>query len=109
MRPSPNIFIGQLCGTILTFRLLCSISSVGWKDEPHYRLPDDFETDRYYLRRVEVDDAKAIFDSYATDAELPAFLAGNPITASQARPPSWKWRRPYGPRGVDFPWWPSTA
>ena len=44
----------------------------------HYRLPDDFETDRYHLRRVKVDDAKAIFDSYATDEEVTRFLGWKP-------------------------------
>ena len=44
----------------------------------HYRLPDEFETARYHLRRVEVDDAEAIFDSYATDIEVTRFLGWKP-------------------------------
>lgn len=43
-----------------------------------YRLPEEFETARYLLRRVKVDDAQAIFDSYATDAEVTRFLGWKP-------------------------------
>ncbi|WP_178390815.1 GNAT family N-acetyltransferase [Rhodovulum sulfidophilum] len=43
-----------------------------------YRLPDEFETDCYHLRRVNLDDAQAIFDSYATDAEVTRFLGWTP-------------------------------
>ncbi|MCE8440890.1 GNAT family N-acetyltransferase [Rhodovulum sulfidophilum] len=43
-----------------------------------YRLPDEFEIDRYHLRRVNLDDAQAIFDSYATDAEVTRFLGWTP-------------------------------
>lgn len=39
-----------------------------------YRLPEKFETERYLLRRVEIDDAEAIFDSYTTDAKVTRFL-----------------------------------
>jgi len=39
-----------------------------------YRLPDKFETERYLLRRVEIDDAEAIFSSYSTDGEVTRFL-----------------------------------
>ena len=41
---------------------------------PPYRLPDAFDTDRYRLRRVNVDDAPAIFENYATDTEVTRFL-----------------------------------
>lgn len=47
-----------------------------------YHLPDKFETDRYILRRVTADDAKAIFDSYATDAEVTRFLGWKPHTSA---------------------------
>ncbi len=43
-----------------------------------YSLPDEFETGRYYLRRVTVDDAEAIFNSYATDMEVTRFLGWKP-------------------------------
>lgn len=43
-----------------------------------YRLPDEFETDRYHLRQVKLDDAQAIFDSYASDAEVSRFLGWTP-------------------------------
>lgn len=43
-----------------------------------YRMPEEFETARYFLRRVEVDDALDIFDSYATDAEVTRFLGWKP-------------------------------
>jgi RimJ/RimL family protein N-acetyltransferase len=43
-----------------------------------YRLPDEFDTARYHLRRLKVDDAQAIFDSYATDAEVTRFLGWRP-------------------------------
>lgn len=43
-----------------------------------YRLPDKFETARYRLRRVWVDDAQAVFDSYATDEEVTRFLGWKP-------------------------------
>lgn len=43
-----------------------------------YRLPDEFETARFHLRRVKVDDAQAIFDSYATDDEVTRFLGWKP-------------------------------
>ncbi len=43
-----------------------------------YRLPDEFETVRYHLRRVKVEDAQVIFDSYATDAEVTRFLGWKP-------------------------------
>ncbi|WP_406720728.1 GNAT family N-acetyltransferase [Thioclava litoralis] len=44
----------------------------------HYLLPAEFETARYHLRRVEVNDAKVIFDSYATDADVTRFLGWKP-------------------------------
>lgn len=44
----------------------------------HYFLPGEFETARYHLRRVELNDAKAIFDSYATDADVTRFLGWKP-------------------------------
>ena len=44
----------------------------------NYRLQEEFETARYYLRRVKVDDAQAIFDSYATDPEVTRFLGWKP-------------------------------
>lgn len=43
-----------------------------------YRLPDEFETARYHLRRVRVDDADAVFNSYATDAMVTRFLGWTP-------------------------------
>lgn len=43
-----------------------------------YRLPDEFETTRYHLRRVNPGDAQAIFDSYAADAEVTRFLGWTP-------------------------------
>lgn len=43
-----------------------------------YHLPEDFSTARYNLRRVRLDDAQAIFDSYATDAEVTGFLGWKP-------------------------------
>lgn len=43
-----------------------------------YCLPDKFETARYHLRRVKMDDAQAIFDSYATDPEVTRFLGWMP-------------------------------
>lgn len=43
-----------------------------------YRLPDEFKTARYYLRRVTENDAQAIFDSYATDVEVTRFLGWKP-------------------------------
>lgn len=39
-----------------------------------YRLPEAFDTTRYHLRRVRPGDARAIFDSYASDAEVTRFL-----------------------------------
>lgn len=46
-------------------------------DEP-YRLPAEFETRHYILRRVKVDDAETIFDSYASDATVTRFLRWKP-------------------------------
>lgn len=43
-----------------------------------YSLPGKFETARYQLRRVTVDDAQAIFDSYATDPGVTRFLGWKP-------------------------------
>lgn len=43
-----------------------------------YRLPAEFETDRYHLRRLQADDAQAIFDGYATDEEVTRFLGWKP-------------------------------
>ncbi|TQM89745.1 GNAT family N-acetyltransferase [Roseinatronobacter monicus] len=43
-----------------------------------YRLPDEFETTRYHLRRVREDDAPVIFDSYATDVDVTRFLGWKP-------------------------------
>lgn len=43
-----------------------------------YRLPEEFQTARYRLRRVEVDDAQAIFESYAHDASVTRFLGWKP-------------------------------
>lgn len=45
---------------------------------PPYRLPDEFETNRFLVRRVNVDDAKSIFDSYASDPEVTRFLGWKP-------------------------------
>ncbi|MFX0542472.1 GNAT family N-acetyltransferase [Roseovarius sp. S4756] len=46
--------------------------------EELYRLPVKFETERYLLRRVEIDDAAVIFSSYSTDAEVTRFLGWRP-------------------------------
>lgn len=46
-----------------------------------YCLPNEFETSRYRLRRVTAEDAKAIFDSYATDAKVTRFLGWKPHTS----------------------------
>lgn len=43
-----------------------------------YRLPDKFQTERFVLRRVEVTDAPAIFDRYATDPAVTRFLGWRP-------------------------------
>ncbi|WP_085785233.1 GNAT family N-acetyltransferase [Ketogulonicigenium robustum] len=43
-----------------------------------YRLPEHFETARFRLRRVNVDDAQSIFDSYATDADVTRYLSWTP-------------------------------
>lgn len=39
-----------------------------------YRVPDNFATSRYHLRRVSIADAPAIFDSYANDATVTRHL-----------------------------------
>ena len=43
-----------------------------------YRLPDEFKINRYHLRRVNLNDAQAIFDGYAADAEVTRFLGWKP-------------------------------
>lgn len=43
-----------------------------------YILPEEFGTRRYALRRVRMQDAQAIFDSYAQDAEVTRYLAWRP-------------------------------
>lgn len=43
-----------------------------------YRLPEELQTDRYLLRRVVPNDAKAIFDSYGTDAIATRYLGWKP-------------------------------
>jgi [ribosomal protein S5]-alanine N-acetyltransferase len=43
-----------------------------------YRLPDELETNRFLLRRVNVANAKSIFDSYAADPEVARFLSWKP-------------------------------
>jgi len=43
-----------------------------------YRLPDEFETNRFLLRRVNVADARSVFDSYAADPEVTRFLGWKP-------------------------------
>ncbi len=43
-----------------------------------YHLPTEFETERFLLRRVEVDDSEAIFNGYATDAKVVKFLGWRP-------------------------------
>jgi len=43
-----------------------------------YRLPDKFETNRFLLRRVNVADARSVFDSYAADPEVTRFLGWKP-------------------------------
>jgi RimJ/RimL family protein N-acetyltransferase len=43
-----------------------------------YRLPDEFKTARYRLRRATVDDADGIFCNYATDPEVTRFLGWHP-------------------------------
>lgn len=43
-----------------------------------YRLPDEFETDRYVLRRPRPRDAEAIFQGYATDGEVTRYLGWAP-------------------------------
>jgi [ribosomal protein S5]-alanine N-acetyltransferase len=39
-----------------------------------YCLPVSFKTDRFFLRRVVMDDAEAIFDGYASDDSVTRFL-----------------------------------
>ncbi|RMC34416.1 GNAT family N-acetyltransferase [Paracoccus alkanivorans] len=46
-------------------------------NEP-YRLPNEFGTRHYILRRVRMDDAETIFHSYATDATVTRFLRWKP-------------------------------
>ena len=43
-----------------------------------YRLPEEFQTDRYLLRRVVPDHAEAIFDSYGTDVIATRYLGWKP-------------------------------
>lgn len=43
-----------------------------------YRLPEEFETERYFLRRVRVEDAGAIFCAYAGDPAVTKYLAWKP-------------------------------
>ena len=43
-----------------------------------YQLPEEFETQNYYLRRPSLADAAAIFTAYATDAAVTKFLAWRP-------------------------------
>lgn len=43
-----------------------------------YRLPREFETNRLRLRRVRASDAEAIFESYASDANVTRFLGWRP-------------------------------
>jgi [ribosomal protein S5]-alanine N-acetyltransferase len=49
-----------------------------------YRLPDEFETNRFLLRRVNVADAKSIFVSYAGDPEVTRFLGWKPHSSEHA-------------------------
>lgn len=43
-----------------------------------YRLPDEIRTRRLLLRRASIDDAGAIFASYATDPDVTRFLGWQP-------------------------------
>ncbi|MGX9855201.1 GNAT family N-acetyltransferase [Limimaricola variabilis] len=43
-----------------------------------YRLPEAFETERYRLRRLRVEDAPAIFDAYASDPAVTKYLTWKP-------------------------------
>ena len=43
-----------------------------------YRLPKRFETESYWLRRVRIEDAAAIFTAYATDRVVTKYLAWKP-------------------------------
>ncbi|MBK1698813.1 N-acetyltransferase [Rhodovibrio salinarum] len=45
-----------------------------------YRLPEEFETTRYRLRRAVPGDAPAIFASYATDRAVTRYLSWRPHT-----------------------------
>ncbi|WOI57459.1 GNAT family N-acetyltransferase [Palleronia sp. LCG004] len=43
-----------------------------------YRLPEEFETQNYYLRRPDVEDAAAIFAAYSSDATVTKYLTWLP-------------------------------
>ncbi|MBB3454270.1 RimJ/RimL family protein N-acetyltransferase [Rhizobium sp. BK313] len=53
---------------------------------PTYRLPEEFSTDRFLIRRILPSDADAIFAGWATDLEVTKYLTWRPHTElSQTR------------------------
>ncbi|MGO6818969.1 hypothetical protein ACC734_28260 [Rhizobium ruizarguesonis] len=45
-----------------------------------YRLPEEFFTDRFLVRRIQPFDAQAIFAGWATDPEATKYLTWRPHT-----------------------------
>ncbi|MCQ0090260.1 GNAT family N-acetyltransferase [Roseovarius sp. M141] len=73
-----------------------------------YRIPDEFETRRYRLRRVTTGDASAIFNSYAADVAVTRYLGWRPhgdssVTEDFIKSVAEEWRTGKGFPLVVFP------
>lgn len=68
-----------------------------------YRLPEEFFTDRFLVRRIQPCDANAIFAGWATDLEVTKYLTWRPHTdLSQTREAAERFHRDWE-GGLTFP------